>query len=488
MNDSTPRRLARWVLKIVPATLVITLVTVVCYSLHATFSTVSFLYLVVVVLQSLIGDFISSALVSFISFLCLNYFFVPPIFSLRISDSSDTVALISFLIAGLVITRLTSQVRGAAESEGLQRKEMSRLYELARNLLAVEPGIAHDALPLKSFGAQFDLRAVCMFDAATMQLHSEGNSLRGLGQSTRDAYISGCDITDDGVAVRLLRIGTRAIGAVGFEGLCELGLTADSLAALAAITLEQRRAREQTTRSLAAAEAEVLRGAMLDALAHELKTPLATIVMAAGGIREAGPLRRPQQELAETIEEEASRLGQLTTRLLRLARLDREEIKPQMELTNIREMLTSLIDQYSQRWPERRIAFLAGTRVDAAVDRELLWLGIAQLLDNACKYSLPASQVTVSIDETSQCLAIRVWNDGSSVATAEQMRIFERFYRGAEARRVTPGSGLGLYVSRKIAVAHGGRLELEHLDGAEGIAFRFQIPHSESGFEHDTEM
>ena len=64
MNDSTPRRLARWVLKIVPATLVITLVTDVCYGLHATFSTVSLLYLVVVVMQSLIGDFISSALVS----------------------------------------------------------------------------------------------------------------------------------------------------------------------------------------------------------------------------------------------------------------------------------------------------------------------------------------------------------------------------------------------------------------------------------------
>src|SRR5882762_10011147 len=97
MNESTPRRLARWLLKIVPATLVVSLVTVVCYGLHAKFSTVSFLYLVVVVLQSLIGDFISSALVSIISFLCLNYCFAPAIFSLRISDSSDLVALISFL-------------------------------------------------------------------------------------------------------------------------------------------------------------------------------------------------------------------------------------------------------------------------------------------------------------------------------------------------------------------------------------------------------
>jgi len=78
--------------------------------------------LIGVVLQSLIGDFLSSAFASLISILCLNYFFVPPIFSFRVSDTSDTFALFSFLIASLVITRLTSQAREAAESEELQGK------------------------------------------------------------------------------------------------------------------------------------------------------------------------------------------------------------------------------------------------------------------------------------------------------------------------------------------------------------------------------
>jgi CheY-like chemotaxis protein len=123
----------------------------------------------------------------------------------------------------------------------------------------------------------------------------------------------------------------RTTGAIGFEGLRELNV-AGALAALATIMTERLRAYEQASHAVVATEAELFRGAVLDALAHEFKTPLATILTAAGGIREAGPLRPEQLELAHAVESEVSRLEQLTTRLLRLARLDREEVKPQMEL------------------------------------------------------------------------------------------------------------------------------------------------------------
>src|SRR6266852_6314149 len=126
-HTSVPGRFIKSVLRALPASVVVSLVTFICFGLHVKFPTVSLLYLIIVVLQSLVGDFVSSALVSFLSFLCLNYFFVPPIFSFRVTDASDTVALISFLIAGLVITRLTSQVHEAAEAEELQRKEVTKL-------------------------------------------------------------------------------------------------------------------------------------------------------------------------------------------------------------------------------------------------------------------------------------------------------------------------------------------------------------------------
>jgi K+-sensing histidine kinase KdpD len=166
-----PRKIVRSLLRAVPACVVVGLITFIGYGLRLNFPTVSFCFLIVVVLQSLIGDFLSSALVSLLSFLCLNYFFVPPIFSLRVSDSSDTLALVAFLVAGLVITRLTSETRKAAASEESQRREMSRLYELAQQLLQLKPEATIGTRLLEPFKAQFGVRAVCMFDAATAEDH-----------------------------------------------------------------------------------------------------------------------------------------------------------------------------------------------------------------------------------------------------------------------------------------------------------------------------
>lgn len=250
---------------------------------------------------------------------------------------------------------------------------------------------------------------------------------------------------------------------------------------------ERSRAFQQASRAAAATEAELFRGAILDALAHEFKTPLATILTAAGGLREAGTLRTEQLALTEAVESEASRLEQLTTRLLRLAHLDREEVKPQMELIDLGEVTRSVVDQYSRRWPDRHVVF-EGAKAHVLGDRELLWLGLAQLLDNAFKYSRPGSQIVASVAPAGETTSVRVWNSGSSIPSAEQAKIFERFYRGVEARRLAAGSGLGLYIARKIAVAHGGTIALDRIGSEEGTAFRFSIASGRNELDHDTKI
>jgi two-component system, OmpR family, sensor histidine kinase KdpD len=486
-------RILRSLLRAIPASVVVAVITFISFGLRLTFPTVSFCFLIIVVLQSLIGDFLSSAVISLICFLCLNYFFVPPIFSFRVSDSSDTVALLAFLVAGLVITRLTSQTREAAASEEMQRKEMTRLYQLARQLLQLEPEAAVGLRLIEPFKSEIRLRAVCVFDAATAEIHLVGESLERLEQTTREAYIGARDFQDrkSGVAVRLLQARGLTTGAIGFEGLRDLEL-AGPLAALATIMTERSRAFQQAGHSAATTEAEVFRGAVLDALAHEFKTPLATILTAAGGLREAGPLRTEQLALADAVESEAYRLEQLTTRLLRLARLDREEVEPQMELIDLGEVTRSVVDQYSKRYPDRHIV-LKSVRVHVVGDRELLWLGLAQLLDNACKYSQSGSEITVSVESSSveswdKTASVHVWNSGSSIPASEQARIFERFYRGVEARERAVGSGLGLYVARKIAAAHGGTIAFDRAESKEGTAFRFSIANGESELDHDTKI
>jgi two-component system sensor histidine kinase KdpD len=273
------------------------------------------------------------------------------------------------------------------------------------------------------------------------------------------------------------------MGVIGFEGLRDAELTAGPLAELAAATLERARVFRDASHADAAAQAEVFRGAILDALAHEFKTPLATIVTAAGGLRETAGLRPEQLELAEMAETEASRLSLLTSRLLRIARLDREEVKPQLELTDLAELVAHLADQYQEHWTDRKLSLSKDVpAAEVLADAELLRLAVRQLLDNACKYSPSGAVVKIGITAQQEVVTLRVWNSGNPLPVKERTRIFERFYRGTEARQVAPGSGLGLYVARKIIQAHGGSLDLESEDtpNSEGVSFRMTMPIAKS--------
>jgi len=469
----------RFFIRTAPGCLVIGLITYICYRLRLNLSITGFLYLIVVVLQSLVGNFASSATVSVVAVLCLDFFFTPPLFSFEVTNPLDVLALISFLTTGLVITRLTTKVRDEAARSDHQRRQVGRLYELAQRLLALDPEYTLPAKSIGLFQGVVGLRAVCLFDAAKAEIHCAGDSFSGLADQTREAYSSGRDREEIGssVLIRCLRAASKTIGAIGFEGLHDAELMAGPLSALAAATLERAHTFRNASHAAASAQAELFRGAILDALAHEFKTPLATIMTAAGGLREVGSLCPEQLELTETVEVEAARLSSLTSRLLRAARLDREEVKPQLELTDMADLVATLVDQYSRQWTDRKVFITkeaAATGVMA--DPELLQLAIRQLLDNAGKYSVPGSAVTVSINSHDEWVAIRTSNSGSFIRPGERSRIFDRFYRGAEARRTAPGSGLGLYVARKIVHAHGGSLELDTGMNTGHTAFRLALP------------
>jgi two-component system, OmpR family, sensor histidine kinase KdpD len=474
------RRIWPSVVRTVLGCVLIGLITFVCDRLHLNLSVTGFAYLIVIVLQSLIGNFVSSAVVSVVAVLCLDFFFTPPRFSFEVTNPLDILALISFLTTGLVITRLTTRVRQEAAISNRQRRQVDRLYLLAQGLLALDPEKSPHTRSIELFQDVFGLRAVCLYDAAKAEIHCTANPPSGMADQTRAAYSSGGNSEDaaSGILIRCLRARENTIGAISFQGLGDPELTAGPLSALAAAMLERAHTFCSASHAAAAAQAELFRGAVLDALAHEFKTPLATIVTAAGGLRELGPLCSQQLELTDIVETEASRLSVLTSRLLRTAQVDREEVKPQLEFTDLADLVTLVADQYSRQWTDRKLSI----KNDAApagvmADPELLQLALRQLLDNACKYSFPGSAVTISIDSQDEWVAIRTTNSGSRIGPSERSRIFERFYRGAEARHKAPGSGLGLYVARKIVHAHGGSLDLEmattpHQD----TAFRLALP------------
>src|SRR5271156_5183390 len=145
-------------------TLAVVLFTLLAFRLHLSFATASFCSLLLLVVQSLSGDFASSAVVSLLAVGCLDYFFLDPLFSFQIYSPLDTLGLAAFLITGLVITKLVTKLRAQTELSRRHHERLQRLYHLAQQLLAVEPDSKGGGPFLEPFCGTLGVRAVCLFD------------------------------------------------------------------------------------------------------------------------------------------------------------------------------------------------------------------------------------------------------------------------------------------------------------------------------------
>jgi two-component system sensor histidine kinase KdpD len=470
---------ARLAMQVTFGLIAIAIITAISFFAHLNYLVPSLLYLLVVVFQSLSAGYASAAIVSVAAAVCLDYYFIPPILEWDINDPEDALALVTYLVTSLVITRLASSARNQTRIADARRREVALLYQTASQLLLLEPANAASGRALSVFREGFGLNAACLFDATLASMQCDGKSEHGLADATRSSYIRGGDYRDSGkwVRVHCFYKDGKPVGAIGFEGRFDDEATVLPLFALAAIAFERDLSFRAASKAAADAQTEILRSAILDAFAHEFKTPQAVIMAAAGSLREAGGLQAEQMEMADVIESEIGRMSRLTTRLLRMAHLDRDEVKPAMEAISLATLVAYLIGQYRGQSADRPISIhLRRDAPNVFADPELMNLALLQLLDNACKYSDPGSEVRVELDWHDQFAEIRVTNDGCLIGEEERERIFERFYRGAATALRSSGAGLGLYVARKIVRAHGGQLDFQNQKDSGTTTFRIRLP------------
>jgi len=453
--------------------------TLMCLRLGLGLETVSLAFLLGVVLQALTATFIASLAASLIAAAFLDYFFVVPESAMRVPDRFGFVALIAFVTVSLVVTRLAARARLEARNARRRSDIMELICACSQRLLSLEPEADAIRQVLKTYRELLFLRAVCYFDGEFATFFMEGVATV-LPAKTRDAFIAGRDSDDTAhdLRFRCIRVRGRLAGAIGFSGLPEPALLLPSLVTLTTAALDRSAVFQAATRAEAETRAEVFRAAVLDALAHEFKTPLAIILTAAGGLQELSgtPSHRA---LTEEIENEALHLGELTSRLLTTSEFDNDRIQAERREVDLGQFIETLVARYVTQHGAYRIVFkhpLADS-IFAPVDEELLRLAVGQLLDNALKYSEPESEVMVTLRHENGSAGIHVWNQGSVIAPGDENRIFQRFYRGAGSQRDIPGSGLGLYVARKIAQAHGGSLIVEETgQQGRGTSFCLMLP------------
>ena len=451
------------------------------YLVKANLSTAGFLEIFLVLLVSMRFGFLQASVVSVASFLCLNFLFTAPLFTFTVADPQNWVALATFEGTALLVSGLSVKVRNHAAHADEQRMRALRLYQLSRAVLLIDGrrSVSEELCGL--------IREIVQVDEVEIWVSPESDQVLPAPTSIEsnrrayEAYRAGgaADDAAGGFSQRLLRLGASPVGAITLRGWQVDALTADAVASLAAITFERARANQRENRAEVERDAERLRTAVLDGLAHGFKTPLTAIQTASSGLLALEGLNATQAELVSIIDERATMLGQLTNRLLQAAALETKELRLRRSWASMALLLERLLLEQDAETRARATVVVPEGMEEDQVDAPLIELALQQLVDNAAKYSAVGSpiEIRVSQDEVETVLVVENQSaGGASIRPEERTRIFERFYRGADAVRGPAGTGLGLSIVKKIAEAHGGRVSVECVD--ERTRFTFAIQHA----------
>jgi two-component system sensor histidine kinase KdpD len=283
----------------------------------------------------------------------------------------------------------------------------------------------------------------------------------------------------------VLRLGTRPVGALyiadSSSGPQLDARSVDAIASLAALSLERAHSFIAESNAEAAKRSEQLRSTVLDGLAHAFKTPLATIQSASSGLLEINRLENAERELVSLIDEEAARLAKLTNQVLQTAKMDEEHLEVDHEMIYLDQLFELFRVEAALSvgdHPLRIVDETSGSYVWA--DTRLLQMAVLQVLDNASKYSSPASPITIRVKSTDAEVVMSVQNEGSFIPPEERLRIFQRFYRSPGSQHKASGTGIGLSVTKRIAEAHRGRVWVES-DLETGTTLFFALPHLRKG-------
>lgn len=457
---------------------VATVTAVLSQRLSVNASTAGFFYLMVVLGVATAGGFWVSAIVSMAAMVCYNYFFLPPVGHLTIADPENWVALFTFLVTALVASHLSDRAQKQAMEAKRRQMETEQLYALSRAILMSESARPIGPQAAQSIAQIFHLPFVMIFDSSTGQSFRGGaQEMDGVETKLQDAVRLGSHLRDDALKLDIwpIALGGNPVGAMAVRDVRLSDGAVQSMLNLVAIALERVRMEETSNRAEVARQSEEFKSTLLDAIAHEFKTPLTSIKAAATGLRTMdADLPEAHQDLALVIVEEADHLSQLVSEAVKIAEVEAGNVRLQRSTASARELAQGAVDTFRGRGAER-IQVEVSSECNVRADVELVTLALRQLMDNALKYSDPMSAVRCDAICEGDRLLVKVADKGPGIPEQERERVFDKFYRRASVRSRTPGSGMGLHIAREIARSHGGDVWMEPGETG-GAVFCFAIP------------
>ena len=459
----------------------VALATFLLVALGANATAAGVVFLMLVVWSATVAGRWLSLFIAILCALSFDYFFLLPLYTLRITGIQEWVAMLAFVSSCVVVSRVAERARRQTRHAEQRREDVERLYELSQEMMLHEdPAELTRSLP-RLIDRIFALDCAMLYVNDQDRFYSSGANLPSGAEAALRAVMLGSSLSfevSEGFTAMALTLGLRPVGALGWRPAERLSReVATAVGAQVAIALTRSIAIEASARLEASREGERLRTALIDSLTHELRTPLTSIRAAASTLlQSAGLDEAARQDLAALVDEEASRLDTLIGEAVEMAEIDAHVVRAHLVQQHPRALLEQAVDESH--------AILAAHRVSISVqepddpvwfDPHLLSRVLRHLIENAARYTPPGTGIALASRRAAGRLEFSVEDNGPGIDSLDMPLIFEKFYRGKRGAAIGKGTGMGLAIARAILAAHSGAIDAQSTPG-KGSSFRFWVP------------
>ncbi|MFE1308667.1 DUF4118 domain-containing protein [Streptomyces sp. NPDC058755] len=420
------------------------------------------LFLTATVAAALLGGLFPALASAVVGSLLLNWYFTPPVHTLTIADPENIVAIAIFVAVAASVASVVGLAARRTHQAARLRAESEILSFLAGSVLRGETGLED---LLERVRETFGMESVALLeregDVAPWTCAGSVGPRPCSAPEDADVEVPAGDHMSLALSGRVLPAEDRRVLA--------------AFAAQAVVVLDRRRLQQEADQAKELAEGNRIRTALLAAVSHDLRTPLAGIKAAVTSLRtdDIEWSEADQAELLAAIEEGADRLDHLVGNLLDMSRLQTGTVTPLLRETDLDEVIPMALGGV----PEDSVELdIPETLPMVDVDRGLLERSVANVVENAVKYSPPGEPVLVAASALADRVEVRVVDRGPGVPDEAKSRIFEPFQRYGDSPRGA-GVGLGLAVARGFAEAIGGTLNAEDTPGG-GLTMVLSLPRS----------
>jgi two-component system sensor histidine kinase KdpD len=439
-----------------------------------------------------------SLLASVASSLAYDYFFLPPIYTFTIADPNNVAAFVFFTIVAILVSTVAARGRTETVAAMDRARATESLYSFSRKLAGT--ATLDDVLWATAYQTALMLKV-----RVVLLLPEQGSIAVRAGYPPED-ILDAADLAaakwaweNDRAAGRgsdtlpgakrlflPMHTGRGAVGVMGIDSdkpgpllTPDQRRLLDALRDQGALAIERVRLVEEMDRVERAAETERLRSALLTSISHDLKTPLAAVLGAAGALRDLGDKlgTAEKADLLSTIIDESERLNRFIANLLDMTKLESGAISPNVALHDIGEIIGSALRRAGRILAHHHVELelapdLPMLELDAVLFEQVLF----NLLDNAAKYSPPETTIRIQSWRNAESVCLRVLDEGSGIPATDLDHIFDKFYRAQKTDHVRAGTGLGLAISRGFVEALHGTIVAANRTDRSGTAFTISLP------------